>query len=442
MAIMELRVEALKRLDLVDFLSRNYGLHFHRTGNQYCCYSPFNEEKRPSFFVRLVEGRWLFKDFSSGFGGSIIDFVQMKEGLGSIRDVCAHIVGLISPAMMSEAMVDPGTLRGKSPDSYDVGDLYSRFRGHDASVCRDYLLGRGISEGLVDALISEGDVVHNRYKGHSYCCFAVRDAGGLLQCLDNHRIDGPEKFVLGRKSIYSRDWEVLPRAEEVFVCEGIIDYLSVKTMEGESLAGLALLGNQLIFHPELLGNARVVISALDHDRGGYGAFYELGNQYPDKSIKAYDLEGSKDPNELLMAIKGGKGRRLSAEKKLKLYHDFMQADNKAELARKWGIDRSYMYEIVRECERSVLEALEDRKPGRRPSGKPATLDEAWERIKELENKYEREATEKELLYCRSEFLKLRLEWSETEAAELRGEVVDESKGPVKKRQIKKKKKLR
>ena len=48
-------------------------------------------------------------------------------------------------------------------------------------------------------------------------------------------------------------------------------------------------------------------------------------------------------------------------------------------------------------------------------------------------------TEKELLYCQSEFLKLRLGWAETEAAELRGEVVDESKGLVKKRQIKKNK---
>ncbi len=439
---MELGIEALKRLDLVDFLSRNYGLRFNRRGNQYCCHSPFNEEKRSSFFVRLVEGRWLFKDFSSGFGGSIIDFVQMKEGLGSIRDACAYIMSLISPAMMSEAIADPSGLGGKSTESYDVGDLYCRFRGHDVSVCRDYLLGRGISEGLVHALISEGDVVHNRYKDYSYCCFAVRDSGGRLQCLDNHRIDGPEKFVLGRKSIYSRDWEVLPRADEVFVCEGIIDYLSVKTMEGDSLAGLALLGNQLIFDPELLGNARVLISALDHDRGGYGAFYDLGNQYPDKLIEPYDLEGRKDPNELLMAIKGGKGRRFSAKKKLKLYHDFMQAANKSELARKWGIDRSYMYEIIRECEKSVLESLEDRKPGRKPSGKPATLDEAWERIKELEDQYEREATEKERFYCRSEFLKLRLEWSESDMAELRGEVVDGSKGPVKKRQIKKKKKRR
>jgi hypothetical protein len=60
----------------------------------------------------------------------------------------------------------------------------------------------------------------------------------------------------------------------------------------------------------------------------------------------------------------------------------------------------------------------------------------------LENRYEREATERELLYCRSEFLKLRLKWAEIGAAELRGEVVDNSKGPVAKKQIKKKRKRR
>lgn len=211
--------------------------------------------------------------------------MQIKEGLGSIRDAWAHIVGLLSPAMVSKAIVEPCDLPEKSAKSYDVGDFYSRFRQHDVSVCRDYLLGRGISEDLVHALISEGDLVHNRYESQSYCCFAVRDAGGRLKCLDNHRIDGPEKFVLGRKSIYTRDWEVLSRSDEVFVCEGIIDYLSVKTMEEDNLAGLALLGNQLIFDPELLGNARMLISALDHDRGGYGAFYDLGQRYPDKVIE-------------------------------------------------------------------------------------------------------------------------------------------------------------
>ena len=96
-----------------------------------------------------------------------------------------------------------------------------------------------------------------------------------------------------------------------------------------------------------------------------------------------------------------------------------------------------MYEVARECEQGLLDTFSGRKPGRKPKGKPATLDEAWERIEQLEKQYEREATERELLYCRSEFLNLRLKWAEIEAAELRGEPVDETKGPAKKKQIKK-----
>jgi DNA primase len=435
---MELRIEDVKGLNLVDFLTRHYGLRFRRVGRQFACHSPFSEEEHPSFFVRLVDGRWLFKDFSSGFGGSIFDFVQIKEGLGNFKEAWDHILDLISPALASFS--DPSS--PKEVEGYDVHALYDRFRGKDVSACREYLLERGISDELICGLIDEGDLLHNRYQGRSYCCFAVRDAEGRLQCLDNHQVDGSDKFVLGRKGIYTRDWDRVAVAERVFISEGIIDYLSVKTMEEENLPGLALLGNQLIFDPELLRGAGVLISALDHDRGGYGAFYDLGEQYPDKRIEPYDLEGHKDPNELLMAIKGGKGRRLSPEKKLKLYQEFIQSANKAELARKWGMDRSYMYEVVRECEKTLLDTFSGRKPGRKPQGKPATLEEAWERIEQLEEQYEQEATQRELLHCRSEFLNLRLKWAETEAAELRGEPVDENKGPAKKKQIKKKKKRR
>lgn len=100
------------------------------------------------------------------------------------------------------------------------------------------------------------------------------------------------------------------------------------------------------------------------------------------------------------------------------------------------------YEVVRECEKTVLDTFSGRKPGRKPKGRPATLEEAWERIEQLEDQYEQEATQRELLHCRSEFLKLRLKWAEIEAAKLRGEPVDEAKGPAKKKQIKKKKNRR
>lgn len=80
---MDRSVEALKQVNLVEFLSRQYGLEFRRRGAAFACRSPFTEDSRPSFFVRLVKGHWLFKDFSSGTGGTIFDFVRMKENWGA-----------------------------------------------------------------------------------------------------------------------------------------------------------------------------------------------------------------------------------------------------------------------------------------------------------------------------------------------------------------------
>ena len=211
-------------------------------------------------------------------------------------------------------------------------------------------------------------MVHNRRDGRSYCTFAVRDDRGQLKCLDNHAVDGNGKFVLGSKSPFSLEWEELKRAKIVFLAEGIIDYLSVKTLECAPPPGLALLGNRLCFEASLLERAEVLLSAMDDDGGGNSAVLDLKCQYPDKEVRIYDLEGHKDPNELLMAVRSGKGRRLSPERKLQLYREFQQSENKAELAARWGIDRSHLYEIVRDCEAALVGALASRKLGRPPEG--------------------------------------------------------------------------
>ena len=204
--------------------------------------------------------------------------------------------------------------------------------------------------------------------------------------------------------------------------------------------GLALLGNQLCFEPSLLENARRLIAAFDNDDGGLSAFLDFGERYPDKKVSLYDMEDHKDPNDLLMTVRSGKGRKLSPERKLQLYSEFQKTENKAELARHWGVDRSYLYEVARDCEETLLKEFSKRKPGRPPKGKPTTLEEAMERIEELEGRFVQEATERELQYCRNEFLELRLKWAEAEGAELRGEKVDEEKGPQKKPHAKKKRK--
>jgi hypothetical protein len=143
-----------------------------------------------------------------------------------------------------------------------------------------------------------------------------------------------------------------------------------------------------------------------------------------------------------MAVRSGQGRRLSPQRRLQLYREFQQAANKAALAERWGIDRSHLYEIVRDVEDTLVESFSERKVGRPPKGMPTTLAEAQARIRELERQYEREATKREELYCEKEFMALRLKWAEIEAAEARGEKVDEASGAIKKPQVKKKRRRR
>jgi len=447
---MDRSVEALKQVNLVDFLSRQYGLEFKRRGAAFACRSPFSEDSKPSFFVRLVKGHWLFKDFSSGAAGTIFDFVRMKEKLGSFAEAFSFVRRLLSGASTVQPQEGNGQREGlacseaalEAGRPYDVEALYERFRREDPAVCRQYLLSRGIDADLVEALIGDGTVVHNRHGGRSWCTFAVWDEAGQLRCLDNHAVEGDGKFVLGGKFPFSREWAELRHAKEVFLAEGIIDYLSVKTLECNPPAGLALLGNQLIFEESLLQGAEVLVTALDDDRGGMSAVLDLKIMYPDKDVRIYDLEGHKDPNEFLMAVRSGKGRKLSPERKIQLYREFQQCGNKAELAERWGVDRSHLYEVVRDCEETLLESFSARKVGRRPKGTPATMAEALARIKELERQYEQEATKREELYCRNELMAIRLKWAEIEAAEARGEKVDEAAGAVKKPQVKKKRSRR
>ena len=435
-------IETLKSLNLVDFLRDHYGLEFDRHGRGYMCRSPFGTDRNPSFFVRVVEGRWLFKDFSSGFGGSIIDFVQRMEGLADLPAILKRIEQL-SGSIFSEGRQSPcrGPVReqGQGGRDYDVDGLYSRFQGQDPEPCRRYLVDRGIDPELVEELINCGEVVHNHYHGCSYCCFAIRDREGTLKCLDNHEIGGRRKFVLGPKSIFTRDWGSLQDGPTVFIAEGVIDYLSIKTLEKSALPGLALLGNQLLFEADLLAGCHHIISVLDEDRGGSSALFDLMEQYPDKEITAYDLQGHKDPNELLQALHK-EPRRLTAADKLTLYEQFQQAENKSELARQWGIDRSHMYQIVRDCKQLLLSSLSDRGPGRRPADQPETVKDAWQQIQQLQEENKRLAIERDTLHCREELLGIRLKWAEIEAAEARNEPVDEHTGPKRKVQIKKKKK--
>lgn len=444
-------IERLKRLNLVDVLKRVYGMKFKGQGDGYVALSPFKKERCPSFWVRQErDGHWVFKDYSSGWGGSLFDFVALQENLGSFSQVFKRVCALTAteyeplgagagagPFFCSEAS-ESATARGsgcREDRGYDIQSLYQRFRAQDAAACRAYLVERGIDEPLVDRLIQEGTVVCNRFEKGTYCCFAVRGSQGDLRCLYNRRIagSGPEKFVLGPKEPFTLDWAVLSSAPKVFLCEGPIDYLSLKTLEGEQLTGVALLGNQLNVDRSLLASARQLIAAFDADSGGFSALYDLREAFEECQVDIYPMEECKDPNELLQAKRAGRARVLSPEQKVQLYREFSAAQNKAEVARRWQLNRSYLYELVKECEETLKQEFGSRRRGRPAKNQLSDLDEARRRLAELEEKYEQEATERERLYCRSEFLKLKLKWAQMRGGDLQAET-----GPARKPHAKKK----
>ena len=311
-----LSIEEIKSLHMVEFLTHQYGLCFSPLGNQYVCRSPFTGEQKPSLTVGKFEGHWLFKDFSSGHGGSLIDFVLLKENLCNVAQALAHLRKSISGDKLQWLQSKRTGLGvggvGKSEceekkkgGDYNLNYIYRKLCINEKEVCRKYLNGRGIGQELISELSNRGILLHNLYKGHSYCCFAVFDRHGGLCCLDNHQVESKGKFVLGKKHIFSLDWAVLPGAKKVFISEGIIDYLSIKTLE-PGLPGLALLGNALNFEESLLQSATVLVSALDCDAAGIRALLSLKEKFPGKEISPYNLAGCKDPNEYLQTLTLGK----------------------------------------------------------------------------------------------------------------------------------------
>jgi transposase-like protein len=292
-------------------------------------------------------------------------------------------------------------------------------------------LSRGISKEVINSLCERGLLLLNIVEGKSYCCFAVFNDAGQLHCLDNHQTDGDGKFVLGSKHPFSLDWPELPLRQRVFVTESIIDYLSIKTLDGFAFHGLALLGNVVNFSSGLFASALEIVSALDGDEGGFRAFLDLEESFSDREVRVYDFGECKDANEYLQAQKRCKKcRRLSAEDKLLLYQDYYRSEIKSEVAKRWGINRSYMYEVVKECEELILSGFSQRRRGRKSRNEPETLVEACERLKKLEAENRRLDEERERHYVRNEFMKVRLKWAEHEADELRGEVDSGTGNPI------------
>jgi DNA primase len=402
-------IEHVKGINLVDYLTLHYGLSFTRHGMTYKCLSPFTEEKDASFCVSVSGGHWLFNDYSSNKSGSILDFVMAKEGIGEISSALDLILDS-APQFDTPPLVESS--------SYDIVGLYTRLKEkNDLESVRAYLLSRGISFSRIDDLVDRGILLHNRYDGISYCCFAVFDSAGDLVCLDNHQLDGDKKFVLGKKFPFSLDWALLKDREEIFVCEGIIDYLSMKELCGDTVCGVSFLGSHVLSIPPF----RRITLAFDNDRAGISASKRFQELFPLSEYSFYDLHGFNDPNEYLQHVIQHKSREHTPLNSATKFTIVSSGEKSLRhIASDYGIHHSTVDDIRKEG-KEVLCQYWDAKSSRigRPP-KESSRDSHGETIAALEKKLA-------LKQMRIDWLELQLKWEHERAAEAKRKKVTQLK---------------
>ena len=427
-------IDELKRLDLVALLTQAWGMSFDRDGASFVALSPFGEESTPSFYVaRAGDGHWVYCDHSAGSSGSIIDLMMRKLRTDDVARGCDEARRLACATGVDPAAAPVSTPPAAGPEP-DWEWLHRRLRSVDASPCRKYLIDREIDEDLVDGLIARGTIVLNRTDGCQYCCFAIRDFRGALLSLFNRRIDGAserDKFVLGRQAPFCMDWDALAEADSVYLCEGIIDALSVLTPRPAANA-IALPGANADPSQLRLPVGARLIEAFDADRAGREAADRLRRHFPDRTIESFDLLGAADFNEYLQR-RGWMSDPVKAAAKLSVQDriDIALSDRPSrELARRYGVHHSRICDIRNEASTILKDVWAARRPGRKPKPQPSEQEIGDDpESKDLRRKLD-------LLTMRKEWLDLQLEMHEKRDAEV------ECGQTRKKRKKKRPKKLR
>jgi transposase InsO family protein len=414
-------IEALKQINLVEFMSRCWQTQFRREGESYVALSPFRRETKASLYVnRMGDGHWVYFDHGGGHGGTIIDAVMAYDGHSDVG-----LAVRTARRMVEEAgLLPPGFPEGETNHCRpDLEGLLSKLSANDPGPARDYLLGRGIALWLVDDLIGRGVVVLNRLGESNYCCFAVRDAEGRLRGLFNRKIDGPaerERFLLGEQHPFCSDWPRLAKTLRVHVCEAIIDALSVLTLEPGACV-LALPG--VHYDLERLDcpppPARLV-EAFDGDEAGRGAAGRLRRRFPGHEIERFELYGAHDVNELLCRgqLNGApQPGKLSVADRVEIA---LSEEPSRELAKRYGVHHSRICDIRSEAREMLARTWEERRPGRKAVPEPPVD------VEKLRRDMAEQKRQFELLTMRNEWLELQVKiWEGRTVEEVRA--VKESK---------------
>ncbi len=150
-SIEQLTEQIRQASDIVDVVSSYVTLK--QAGRQLKALCPFHNEKTPSFHV--TPERQTFKCYGCGAGGDVFKFIQLRESVSfpEARAILAQRAGI---SLETESRTGPanengpGKLEIERVNRWAVAWFQRQLRSDDGKRAREYVAGRGITEGSVE----------------------------------------------------------------------------------------------------------------------------------------------------------------------------------------------------------------------------------------------------------------------------------------------------
>lgn len=280
--------QSIKATPITSYLAGKGILPVLESNGEYCYFSPFREEKTPSFFVN--PGKNLFIDFADGYGGDVIKLVMTLEAVDFIAAI--KILQQVDRSFEIE-------LRQNLPASPQYQSFIKRITPLQHPALVNYITKeRGIPLSVAKSELSE---VHYRTSRGEF--FSL----GFKNLSDGWELRNPSfKGSIGQKDISVRG---NPSGRYAVILEGFIDYLSLLVRHQKTLA---IRGDQYCFYilnslslirrlPDL-ERFEMVSLYLDNDREGEKAALLLTEKYCNSfNHSKFLFPDKKDFNEYLIS---------------------------------------------------------------------------------------------------------------------------------------------
>ena len=280
MKLQKLNCERARNICIVETLAKLGHFPSRKTEKEAWFLSPLRSETQASFKVSLKLNRWY--DFGIGKGGNIIDLVCLLSNCN-----VAEALQFLSDEIPVYSFQGPITDTSET----ECGTTILSVKPITRSYLKKYVSSRGISLEVARSYCKE---VWYECRGKSYYAIGLqnKDGGWELRSLYFKTSSSPKSYT------YLQN-----KKENLVVCEGMFDLLSIAEIYPEELNGSDIIVlNSLSFLQQItryFNNYTSVDLFLDNDQAGKKNAKQLLQYYPHIKDQSHRYKNYKDLNEKL-----------------------------------------------------------------------------------------------------------------------------------------------